>query len=71
MTGSEHERLTALAREIHAEARAWSERRSYVVGSVMRGCANRMLWELGEERIPYEGPPRAVHPADPWAEVSP
>lgn len=53
---TEHDRLLALAHAIHEEARNWTTRKGYVVGSVMRGCANRILAALGELTIPYEGP---------------
>lgn len=53
---TEHERVKELAYAIHAEARSWSNRKAYVVGSIMRGCANRILWTIGEQPLPYEGP---------------
>lgn len=56
MKAQERDRLVALAYEFHAEARAWTGSRSYVVGSVMRGVANRLLDALGEKTLPYEGP---------------
>jgi hypothetical protein len=67
MTRREHDRMVALAYDVHTEARQWSARRSYVVGSVMRGVANRMLYELGETTLPYEGPPPTEPPTEEWS----
>lgn len=58
---SEHARLTRLAYDVHEEARANTAAHSFIVGSVMRGIANRILHELGEVTLPYEGP---AEPAD-------
>jgi hypothetical protein len=63
---TEHERLVALAYKIHEEARANTKSRAYSLGSVQRGIANRILHELGEPVLPYEGPPPSEN-ARRWA----
>lgn len=61
---SEHDRLRDLGYAIHEEARLHTSAHSFIVGSVMRGCANRILWELGETTLPYEGPPPTEPPVE-------
>jgi hypothetical protein len=65
---NEHEALRGLAYAIHEEARLHTLGHSFIVGSVMRGCANRILWELGEGELPYEGPPPTEPPVLPASE---
>lgn len=47
--------LDELTRDMHAEARAASARRSYVEGAVMRSDANRLRTVLGLPRLDYDG----------------